>query len=254
MSNQKTLSATINAHPEQLHLMSQKQFHELVKRLQEISGNADAKSIASLISPVQDVLLARRLINEIGLTGRAVAKNVGGDVYIVIKGYPGLRQHLTSTRYLDTHPKVVDLAIGRKNVNRNLISGARLTIYLTVPISVLQHLLNEKTTLTQLIGQTTTDLVKLGLATLIGSAAAFVAGTVTTIAAGPLVAAIAVGVATGYTLDHLDRRFGVTEALIKGLDAAHDSTFGELARQILRFERGLIDEAIRNMVGSGMHY
>lgn len=255
MSNSQQLRNTINSHPEELHVMSLDDFREIAQKMRNtVSDGINADTAASLASPAQDVLLARSLINEVGLTGRAVTKSVNGTTYIILKGYPGLRQTLTGTRYLSSHPKIVDLAIGQRGVNRNLISGARLTIYLTVPINVLQHLLNEEATLSQLIGRTATDLTKIGLATLVGSAAAFAAGAVTTVAAGPLVAAVAVGIATGFTLDYLDGKFGVTNALIGALEVAHDRTIGEVSRQVYRFERSLIERAISRMSGMGGRY
>lgn len=248
MSNSRQLHSTINANPEELHIMSLDEFREIAQKLRHTaSNNVDADTVVSMVSPAQDLLLARNLINEVGLTGRAVTKNVNGNTYIILKGYPGLRQTLTGTRYLATHPKIVDLAIGQRGVNRNLIKGTRLTIYLTVPVNVLQYLVDEEATLAQLIGTTAADLTKIGLATLVGAGAGFAAGAVTTVAAGPLVAAVAVGVAAGFTLDYLDEKFGVTSALVAALETAHDRTIGELGRQIYRFERNLIDRAVSRM-------
>ncbi|WP_404365563.1 hypothetical protein [Marinobacter sp.] len=255
MSNPRQLQSTINANPEELHIMSLDEFREIAQKLRTTASDSiNPHTAAALVSPAQDILLARALINEVGLTGRAVTKNVNGTTYVILKGYPGLRQKLTGTRYLSTHPKIVDLAIGQKGVNRNLIKGTRLTIYLTVPVNVLQYLLDEEATLTQLIGRTATDLTKIGLATLVGSGAAFAAGAVTTVAAGPLIAAVAVGVATGFTLDYLDGKFGVTNALIAAMETAHDRTIGEVSRQVYRFERSLIERAISRMPGMGGRY
>lgn len=87
MSNKQALITTINARPEELHIMAQEEFHELTTKLRNNSSNIDPELVASLISPAQDVFLIRRLINEVGLTGRAVAKKVDGKVYIIsLKG------------------------------------------------------------------------------------------------------------------------------------------------------------------------
>lgn len=249
MPNSQELMNTINAEPVEMHIMSLGEFSEIAEKIRDTASDVNINTVASLATPVQDVLLARALINEVGLNGRAVTKTMNGRTYIILKGYPGLRRSLSGTRYLANHPKIVDIAIGQRGVNQSLVSGARLTIYLTVPVNVLQYLLNEETTLTQLLGRTTTDLTKIGLATLVGSGAAFAAGTTTTIAAGPLIAAISFGLAVGFTLDYLDRRLGVTEALIAALDVAHDQTIGEISRQNYRFERGLIEQAVKRMTG-----
>lgn len=248
MSKSQQLHSTINANPEELHIMPLDEFREIAQKLRDtVSNDVDANTVTSLVSPAQDLLLARNLINEVGLTGRAITKNVNGKTYVILKGYPGLRQKLTGTRYLASHPKIVDLAIGQRGVNQNLVKGTRLTIYLTIPVNVLQYLVNEETTLAQLIGTTATDLTKIGLATLVGAGAGFAAGAVTTVAAGPLIAAVAVGVAAGFTLDYLDGKFGVTIALIAALETGHDRTIGELGRHIYRFERSLIERAISRL-------
>jgi len=61
-------------------------------------------------------------------------------------------------------------------------------------------------------------------------------GTISTLAAGPLVAAIFVGIATAVLLEKVDEHFGLTEALIKFIDktyaSIYDKTFGALARNI----------------------
>ena len=60
------------------------------------------------------------------------------------------------------------------------------------------------------------DLVKVGVASAIAGLVATATATVTTLAAGPIIVAIIVGIATGYTLEQLDSKFGVTDKLVSG--------------------------------------
>lgn len=84
-------------------------------------------------------------------------------------------------------------------------------------------------------------------------------GTISTLAAGPLVAAIFVGIATAVLLEKVDEHFGLTEALIKFIDktyaSIYDKTFGALARNIYELERILIWQARNRIpVGKGIFY
>ena len=114
-------------------------------------------------------------------------------------------------------------------------------------MTVLQFLISEQSTLTRLVGTIASDLVKIGLSAIIASAAGMAAGAITTVAAGPIVAAIAFGIATAITLEYLDRTFGVTNALVNAMEKAKQRTVGELARKIVTFERNLINNAVSRM-------
>lgn len=219
------------------------------------SGFSTVKTSANLVAPAMDAVLATRLMRDLGLTGRAVVKVVKGKTYVIFKGYAGTRSIFTGTRYLAMNPKVVDMAIGKLGVAKSVVKGARLTVFLVVPINVLQYILDDQKTMSDLIGTTATDLVKVGLATAIAGLAGAATATVTTLAAGPLIVAIAVGVAVGFTLDALDRQFSVTEKLIKALDELSDSTFGEAARAINQLENTLRWQATQGIpVGRGIFY
>jgi len=237
----------MNSERKELHILSMEQFAEFATTLSSHTNMDNARFTAGIASQLSDVRLASQIIDELGLTGKAVIKEVNNRSYVVLKGYPGLREKLTGTRYLASNPKVVDLAIGQKRVGNAMAKGARLSIFIAVPMTVLQFLITEQSTLMRLVGTIATDLVKIGLSTLIASGAAMVAGTITTIAAGPIIAAVGFGIATAVTLEYLDRTFGVTDALVNAMEKAKQRTIGELARQIVTFERNFINDAVRRM-------
>lgn len=237
----------MNSERKELHILSLEQFSEFATTLSNHTNMDNAKFAAGMGLQLADLRVANQLIDELGLTGKAVIKEIQGKSYVILKGYPGLREKLTGTRYLASNPKVVDLAIGTKRVSGTMISGARLSIFIAVPMTVLQFLISEQSTLLRLVGTIASDLVKIGLSTIIASAAGMAAGAITTVAAGPIVAAIAFGIATAVTLEYLDRTFGVTNALVNAMEKAKQRTVGELARQIVTFERNLINDAIGRM-------
>lgn len=224
------------------------------KEISQIAANL-AREGANYVSPTLDSVTALKLLKDIGATGRIKLKNVGNKQYVIFKGLAGNRSIFNGTRYLATNPKVVDMAIGRIGKTKSMLSGARLTIFLIVPLNVLNYLLNDQHTMSYLIGKTATDIAKVGIASALAALVGTSVAAVTTIAAGPIIAAIAVGVAAGLGLDYLDKQFGITDALVKAMDEAYDSTVGEMGRQLNRVERHLKWQMLNGLpVGRGIFY
>lgn len=143
----------------------------------------------------------------------------GGKMYVIFKGTPGQRRFLRGTRYLASNPKVVRLAIGPRGIAKSVRGGFVLTAVLSVGIEVFDHFIRDRSTLHYLLGTVTADLVKIGLGSLAAwavTAGAMGFAVVASTAAAPLLIAIGVGVATGFVLNKLDERYGVTSALIEG--------------------------------------
>ncbi len=214
-----------------------------------------ARSLSNYAAAMLDTKTTVRLINDLGIKGTVILKNLKGKQYIIFKGYAGNRSIFTASRYLAKNPKVVDMAIGTVGLNKTIKSGARVTIFLIVPLNILNYILDDKQTMFSLLGTTATDLIKVGAGAAVASLIATSVATITTIAAGPLVVAIAVGIATGFTLDLLDQKFGITEALVKALAEVHDSTIGEFGRQINKVEKRLKWQIMNGKpVGKGIFY
>jgi hypothetical protein len=213
------------------------------------------KSASGYVSPFMDSIVASKLIKDLGFFGKVVTTIKGGKSYIVFKGLAGKRTIFTSTRYLANNAKVVDMAIGKLGLNKSILGGLRLTIYLTIPINILLEFTRDHFSMTRLLGTTATDVIKLMAAAGASVIASMAVGSITAVAAGPLIAAIAVGIATGYILSELDEHFGITEALIEFMDKSVDRTFGEVVRQLLSIERLLTYQAVSGQrVGRGLFY
>lgn len=78
-----------------------------------------------------------------------------------------------------------------------------------------------------------------------------VLGAISTIAAGPVAAAILVGVATSIVLSRIDREFGLSKKMALALEKAVEksrSPFDALAREISNWERGFIQNALTKSI------
>lgn len=190
---------------------------DLLKEYQALKGN-----IKDYTVPVMDALVAAKLIREFGFSAEKVRiKEYKGRKYVIFKGYPGQREIFKGTRYLATNPKVVRMAIGPKGITESAKNGFAVAFVISVSLETLNYLLSDEETLAEFLGTVTADTVKIAIAAIAGSLAGILAGSVS-IAAGvvsaPLVVAIAVGLATGAVLNILDRRYGVTKALINSYE------------------------------------
>ena len=183
-----------------------------------------AHKLAGYVAPAKDSLTAMQLCRELGIHGRvAVTTAADGSSYVIVKGYPGTRTILTGTRYLTTHPKIVQLAIGRVGLAGTVLEGGMLTIVLYAGIDVLDYILNEHATLAMLSANLATDLLKVGISSVASAAVGLLAGGFTTLAVGPLAAAIFVGIITGFALDYFDKQYGITDKLAALIDEyAHE--------------------------------
>lgn len=190
----------------------------LTKEYQAIKGNIKSYTVAAL-----DSITATKIIRELGFNTEKIEirKYSNGKKYIIFKGYPGDRKILKGTKYLINNPEVVRLAVGPKGIIKSAKSGFAISFILACGLEVFEYLIQDSYTLSRLLGTLSSDLVKIGLASIAAAATGLVAGSIAIIgstAAVPLIAAIAVGVITGMVLESIDRRFGATKALIKGYE------------------------------------
>jgi len=213
------------------------------------------KFLAGLVSPGMDTRTLTQMVKELGIDGRVVIKKVNGKSYALIKGFAGKRKLLKGTRYLASNPKIVDMAIGQLGRTRAIVSGARLTFALYIPLNILSLVLDDEPTLLKFIGTTATDLVKIGISSLVAAAAASGIAAITTIAAGPFAIAIVVGLITSITLDELDRKYKITDSLIAKMEQITDEMISGFARKWWELENILKWQALNGQpVGQGIFY
>lgn len=190
-------------------------YDDLIKEWQALKPHA--KTILGHKSTYDSAVIAAKLLRDFGIqSNKVLIKTYAGKQYVIFKGYPGARKIFRGTRYLIDNPKVVRMAVGPKGI-KNIKGGFVLSVVLSVGIELFDYLIRDTATLSHLLGTITGDIIKIGVSSIAGAVAGLLVGgsaIVGTIAAAPLIAAIAIGVLTGYVLNQLDSKFGATAALI----------------------------------------
>lgn len=153
-----------------------------------------------------------------GVIAQAYEKVVNGQRYIILKGFPGLRQKLSGTRYLASNPKVVRMGLGQLGANQAIKSGGVITIVAMAAFRFVDYFLTDEQTLAHLVGNLATDVVKIGITMAASWAGATVVASLTTLAIGPLAAVVLVGALVGYLTGRLDENYGLTKVLVDVLD------------------------------------
>ncbi|WP_282131627.1 hypothetical protein [Pseudoalteromonas aliena] len=114
--------------------------------------------------------------------------------------YPGIRAHLTGTRYLASNPKLFTIGVGKLEAAKAMKGGFVLTLVISVTFHATDYLLNDQKTWHDLVAGVAVDMAVVGAAiattsTILGVASAasatIIAGTVLV----PLLVVVIVGVA-----------------------------------------------------------
>jgi hypothetical protein len=208
---------------------------------------------ASYYASADDAFTMARLIGDLGSFGaKAYIKHYGGKPHIILKGHAGLRTVLTGTKYGIKNPKVISMGLGKAGAVAAARQGGILTVILLSTYRVADYFLTDQATLNQLIGTLATDVVKVGIATGAAILAASVAGAAT-IAVGPIVSVVLVGVGMSMLLEYSDNQLGITNRVIAGLDEVAANTEDYLAlknKQALNSVGKAVNEAINYAVDS----
>lgn len=253
-SNNQLIEAIHNNH-HTLFVLSEDQLIKLHQDENTFTPVKVGRNVVSYTSAALDLRILAKMVRDLGFIGKVYEKIVNGKKYIIFKGYPGQRTIFSGTRYLASNAKVVDMAIGEAGIKSSVRSGARLTIFLTVPIVILEHILRDDFLLSDLVADISSSIVKVGVSSIVAAIVATAVGTVTTVAAAPLAVAVFVGILAGWTLDKLDEEFAITEKLGQILRDIEDSTLGQFERALLDLERTLSWQIMNGISpGKGVFY
>ncbi|WP_226703418.1 hypothetical protein [Microbulbifer elongatus] len=237
---------------------SQRSTWEALKRGVEVGANYTATG--------KDVGTLTKLFADLGFSGtKAYIKYYKGRPYVIFKGSPALRKIFTGTRYGLQNAKVVQMGIGRSGAVTAARSGGILTIILVSAFRIADYILTDQMTLNQLVGTLATDVVKIGIATGASIVAAVGAAAVFTVAIGPTIAAIGVGLLVSYGLSKLDDHYEITTKLIAALDELEQRKnvgLEKLQKNTVDFSGELVggaidyavDEARRILINTARHY
>jgi hypothetical protein len=91
-----------------------------------------------------------------------------------------------------------------------------------------------------LIGHVASDLIKVGINSLISAMAGLGVGSFFTVAVAPIFAVIAAGVFTGIFLETIDQQYGLTDKLVAVLEKYSDKMEHAAGRMLYDAERELM--------------
>jgi len=209
---------------------------------------------ASYYASFDDVVTITKLVGDLGGIGaKAYIKNYGGKPHIILKGHAGLRKILTGTKYGIKNPKVVTMGLGKVGAISAAKKGGIISIVLLTVYRVADYVLTDEATLSQLVGTLATDVVKIGIATGVSILAATAIAGVTTIAVGPILAVVVVGVGISILLEYADNSLGITKRVIAGLDELGenvDNYIAEQKRQALNSISQAVETVIDDAISS----
>lgn len=206
----------------------------------------------SYYASFDDTVTMTKLIGDLGGIGaKAYIKNYGGKPHIILKGHAGLRSILTGTKYGIKNPKVVTMGLGKVGAISVAKKGGIISIVLLTVYRVADYFLTDQATLSQLVGTLATDVVKIGIATGASIVAATAIAGLTTIAVGPILAVVVVGIGISILLEYADNSLGITKRIIAGLDELGenvDSYITEQKKQALNSVGQTVGTVIDNAI------
>jgi hypothetical protein len=233
------------------HGQSQRWSTRSAPSLTELDATGFAKrNVAPYISPILDTRTLSLVLKDLGLHGKAIPKVIKGRQYIVLSGYAGFRRYLTGTIYSAKNRKIIQMAIGSLGIKNSVKSGARLTIYLTGPLTILEWFLKDQHTMSVLIGNVAMDLAKIGIGAIMSAIAGLGIGAMVSSAATPIFVTIVAGVFTGILLEEIDTQYGLTAKLVAVIEEYSQAAAKKKEALELKLGRGLY-EAERELIWRG---
>ncbi|SUP67013.1 membrane protein [Yersinia kristensenii] len=163
--------------------------------------------------------------------------NHKGTELIKLTGYPGIRKVLNAPVFAAKNPKVVDLGIGKYGLNNSIVQGARLTFYVAAAFRTLDYILNDEVSLAKFIGSLATDIVKIGISSIISGGTGTVIMAFTASVTMPIVLSVLVGFGAVYLLGVLDKKFGITDKVVELFESAQQ----EIVTKATEIQDGFID-------------
>lgn len=180
-----------------------------------------------------DAYNLKNLARDIGGFGTKVRISVHkGRQYLILTGYPGLRNKLRGTRYGIQNPRLIEMGVGRYGIRGTSISGFKLSCYVSVGIEALEWIFDDNALMTDLFGGIGVELIKAGIASALGYAAAMGMGVGVAFATLPVLVGAVVVLAVGITLNAIDNHYAIKTKVKSALREAVDN-IGDLPE---RFE------------------
>lgn len=202
----------------------------------------------SLVDSAALAVLAKDLSRGGNVLTKYQIKNYHGRTYVIIKGYPALRRHLTGSRYLASNPKVVSMGIGKQGAAHAMKIGFMLSLVLSVGFHAVDQLLNDQKTWHDFVGGVAADVIYAGASFAIASmlVTAFIGGA-TAMAIGPLIVVVAGGFALAKIFSFLDQQIKLSIVIAGLLREAETKFAGQVTsaqNEAAKLHRAWSDDAL----------
>jgi hypothetical protein len=193
---------------------------------------------------VADANNIEKTIRAIGISGlSSYVKTQNGKQYIILKGDPTARNKLLQgTKFLATNTKVMQLGLAYEGAKGVARGGFVLGIVVSVGIESINWVLDDQKTMGDLFGGIGVELVKGGIATAFGIAAAkataggaVMIGIVGGTALAPLVVCAVAILFAGVFLNTLDNKFQIKAKVIQTLKGMPQGYIDVSMRQVEAF-------------------
>lgn len=170
-----------------------------------------------------DAYNVAKLLRDIGGFGTKVRiSSHNGREYLILTGYPGLRTKLRGTRYGIRNAQLIDLGVGKYGIRGSSIIGFKLSCYVAVGVEILEWIFNDEAVMSDLFAGVGVELIKAGIASAVGYAAALAAGAFFTAAAAPAIAGAIIVLAIGIGLNVIDNHYGIKNSVKASMRYAID--------------------------------
>jgi len=215
------------------------------------------------VSNIREGIRLTKIIKELGLKGKIYYKSFKNEIYVILKGYPGLRKVLTGTRYKNFNPKIVRFGLSKVSF-ATAVKGTFLTSFAFYGLAKVADgvamYLEDGELRPGYFSEIPADVIKL----FVTSFAATAAG-VGIVAWGAPVAvgigiALVMGIVADAVLDNIDEQTGFTKAvseatkslainLKKDWENFHKSLEKKASESILR----VIENATKALIQQALH-
>ncbi|KPX28958.1 Uncharacterized protein ALO77_03640 [Pseudomonas coronafaciens pv. garcae] len=178
---------------------------------------------------------------------------VNGKEYVIITGRPGLRTVLNGTRYLAQNAKLIQVGVGKYSLGTSAIKGFKISAYVAIVIEVFEYILSDESVMSDLFVGVGLELVKAGIATAVGYAAAGIAGVFIGSAIIPVAIGVAFVFAASYFLNVIDNNIGIKSSLKEQVRLCTDyaiSNLEELSGNIKKIDPEKIKNSIKSLPDS----
>ena len=206
----------------------------LIDSDKSLSSNTwGALDVPGIIPLLRDVRSGVELLRELGLNGSYYTKEINGRTYVILRGYAGLRQVLSGSRYLTTNPKVIAYGLTRAAAAAEGAVNVIITIVVLVPMEVLRLIMDE-----QALSQTLGNILSGIMVSALAGAITFGAASVLALTSLPAVVVVGGTIIVGILVNIGLYLLGVGSTISGLISTVLDQAVQHYAEEEMRKARG----------------